>query len=297
MRVLVVGCGYVGLPLGVELARQGHQVFGLRRSAHADADLQSAGITPLHADITKFDSLAVLPKNYDWVVNCAATGGGDLLDYQQLYLKGTQNLLEWLSVSPPKKFVYTSSTAVYGQNDGSLVDESSPTDPESETAQVLVETERLLIEAARSKKFPAVILRVAGIYGPQRGYLLKQFLRGEARIEGTGGRVLNMIHRDDLINIIIAAFQSGKPGEIYNAVDDEPVRQREIFQWLAEMIKRDLPPTVPEAASRNRKRGITSKRVTNRKLKAEFSYQFKYPTFREGYSAELQRLQNENSAN
>ena len=79
-----------------------------------------------------------------------------------------------------------------------------------------------------------MILRVAGIYGPDRGHWFKQFLKNEARIEGDGSRFLNMIHRDDVIGCIIAALKSGRPGEIYNAVDDEPVSQMNFFQWLAE---------------------------------------------------------------
>src|SRR6185436_125329 len=107
MRVLIVGCGYVGLPLGAELARLGHHVFGLRRSAAADVELRSARITPMHADITDYETLEELPNEFDWVVNCAASGGGGPQEYQQLYLQGTHNLLDWLAPAPPGKFVYT----------------------------------------------------------------------------------------------------------------------------------------------------------------------------------------------
>ena len=96
----------------------------------------------------------------------------------------------------------------------------------------MVETEELLLAAAR-KNFPAVVLRVAGIYGPGRGHAFKQFLRGEARLEGDGSRFLNMIHRDDVAGAIITALERGRPGEIYNAVDNEPVSQAEFFGWLA----------------------------------------------------------------
>jgi nucleoside-diphosphate-sugar epimerase len=312
MRVLIVGCGYVGLPLGAELVRLGHEVLGLRRSAGDDADLKAAGITPLHADITQPETLAKLSTGFDWVVNCAASGGGDADAYRQLYLQGTRNLIEWLwgsrgresadsskegivrrltSAATIKKFVYTSSTGVYGQNDGSVVKETSPTDPATETAKILVETEKALLAAAREKHFPAVVLRVAGIYGPERGYLLKQYLRNEARIEGVGGRFLNMIHRDDLIGVIIAALKSGRAGEIYNAVDDEPVSQFTFFQWLAGTSGKDMPPSAPEDAEVNRKRGVTNKRVSNRRLKMELGYQFKYPNFRKGYTAEIMRLE------
>ena len=89
-----------------------------------------------------------------------------------------------------------------------------------------------------------MILRVAGIYGPGRGHWFKQFLRGEARIEGDGSRWLNMIHRDDVVGVIIAALERGKPGEIYNAADNEPVTQLKFFEWLAAELKRPLPPKV-----------------------------------------------------
>ena len=297
MRVLIVGCGYVGLTLGAELVRRGHEVFGLRRSLLAEAELKATGITPLHADITQPDSLKKLPRNFDWVVNCSASGGGSADDYRKVYLEGNRNLLAWLADSPPKKFIYTSSTSVYAQNDGSVVTEQSPTEPEAATAKVLVETENLLLEAAggsrgRSphQKFPAVILRVAGIYGPARGHSFKQFMRGEARIEGDGSRWLNMIHRDDLIGVIIAALERGAPGETYNAADNAPPSQLEFFTWLAAELKQPLPPKVAADADVWRKRGVTNKRVSNAKLRAELKYEFQFPDFRAGYAAEIARL-------
>ena len=295
MRVLIVGCGYVGLPLGAELVRQGHNVSGLRRSA-ANDELQRVGITPLQADITQPETLKKLPRDFDWVVNCVASGGGGVDEYRRLYLQGMRNLIDWLVPNAQQtgveipRIVYTSSTGVYGQNDGSLVDETSPTEPATETARVLVETERALLAAGREKNFPAMVLRAAGIYGPERGYLLKQFLRGEACIEGAGARTLNMIHRDDLIRAIIAALERGRGGEIYNAVDDEPVSQLEFFQWLAAKLGKPLPPVVPEVTAAPRKRGLTNKRITNRKLKTELGFNFTYPDYRAGYSAEIELL-------
>jgi len=290
MKCLIVGCGYVGLPLGAELARLGHTVYGLRRSAVAEDEFKAAGIRPFVADITKPDGLAGLPRDFDWVVNCVASSGGSVEDYKRIYLQGMSHLIEWLSASPPRKFVYTGSTSVYGQTDGSMVKETSLTAPTAETAKVLLETEKLLLAAARERKFPAVILRVAAIYGPERGFWFKQFLKNEAHIEGNGSRILNMIHRDDVIGCIIAALKNGRPGEIYNAVDDAPVSQATFLHWLAEELGRDPPPTAPENWEENRKRGVTNKRVSNRKLKMELGYQFKYPDYRSGYIAEIARL-------
>ena len=293
MRVLIVGCGYVGLPLGAELVRRGHEVFGLRRSAAGE--LKAAGICPLVADIAQPESLAKLSRDFDWVVNCVASGGGGADDYRKIYLEGNRNLISWLVDSPPRKFVYTSSTSVYGQNDGSVVTEESPAEPTEETAKVLVEAEKMLLAEGGSRgrtphqQFPTVILRVAGIYGPGRGHWFRQFLRGEARIEGDGSRWLNMIHRDDLVGCIIAALEHGKPGEIYNAADDEPVTQLEFFEWLAAELKRPLPPKVPVSAEIGRKRGSTNKRVSNAKLRTELKYEFQFPDFRAGYGAEIAR--------
>jgi nucleoside-diphosphate-sugar epimerase len=295
MKCLIVGCGYVGLPLGTELVRQGQEVFGLRRNAASKNELDAAGIHPLVGDVTKPETLAKLPREYDWVVNCVAAGGS-AENYRQIYLEGNRNLVSWLADSPPKKFVYTSSTSVYGQNDGSLVTENSPAEPDSETAKVLVETEKMLLAdcglRGRSphQRFPAVILRAAGIYGPERGHWFKQFLKNKARIEGDGSRFLNMIHRDDVAGCIIAALKSGRAGEIYNAADNEPVTQLRFFEWLAAELKRPLPPKVPADAEIRGKRGVTNKRVSNDKLRVELKYEFQFPDFRTGCGAEILRL-------
>jgi nucleoside-diphosphate-sugar epimerase len=287
MRVLVIGCGYVGQSLAFQLARQGHQVFGLSRSPVAAPELTAAGITLLSGDLTQPADLARLPGPFDWVVNCVSSTHGGAEDYQRVYFEGTRNLLAWLAPQPPKKFVYTSSTGVYGQDDGSLLTETAPAEPPSPTGQILRATEQLLLEAARLHGLPAVILRVAGIYGPGRGYFFKQFLSGEARMEGAGERHLNMIHRDDVVGAIIAALWQGQPGEIYHACDDEPVPQIEFFRWLAGQLGRDLPPAIAPDAALSRKRGVSNKRISNARLKTDLNYRCQYPTFREGYAAEI----------
>jgi len=269
MRVLIVGCGYVGLPLGLELVGQGHEVFGLRRSRARESELVAGGLKPLAADITRPEDLAKLPSPFDWVVNTVSSTKGGAEEYREVYLHGTRNLLEWLRAAPPKKFVYTSSTSVYGQNDGSRVKETSPTERASVTSRLLVEAEKLLLEAVQTQRFPAVILRVAGIYGPGRGHLFLQYLRQEAKIAGQGERLINMVHRDDLVGAIVAALKQGRPGEIYNVVDDEPVAQLHFFRWLSETLGKEMPGFAAETEKADRKRGRTNKRVSNRKLKRE----------------------------
>jgi nucleoside-diphosphate-sugar epimerase len=289
MRVLIVGCGYVGAPLGAALVEAGHSVVGLRRSTEAFDSLRAAGIEPVLADVTDLESLRRVSGPFDWVVNTVASGGGGEDAYREVYLEGTRNLLNWLGSMSPSRMVYTSSTGVYGQDNGSVVKETSPTEPVAPTARVLVETEHLLLDAA-TQYFPAVILRVAGIYGPGRGHWFKQYLANEVRIPGTGQRILNMIHRDDLVQIILAALQSGRDGEIYNAVDDEPVTMIQFFRWLSETLGKNMPPFVPDEGDASSKRGVTNKRVSNRKIKMELGARYLYPTYRQGYTAEIRRL-------
>lgn len=287
MRVLIIGCGYVGIPVGDRLAKLGHTVFGLRRSNAADAELQAVGINLLHADITDPASLANVAPEFDVVVNLVSSSKGGVEEYRSVYLEGTRNILTWLQASPPRKYIYTSSTSVYAQTDGSWVTEESPAEPDSATSKILIDTENLLLSAHRSSGFPAVVLRPSGIYGPGRGHLFKQFVAGEATMRDDGSHWINMIHVRDLAAAIIHLIEHSVPGEIYNISDDEPVTQREYFQWLARELNRPVPPSAPADASR--KRGLTNKRVANAKLKAT-GFTFTYPTFHEGYRAEINRI-------
>ncbi|HWN95197.1 MAG TPA: SDR family oxidoreductase [Methylomirabilota bacterium] len=291
VRVLIVGCGYVGLPLGRELARVGHDVSGIRLHADGSGELRRAGINPIVADITSPQCFEALRGHFDWVINTLSSNKGGADEYRAVYFEGTARLVKWLSTQAVTRYVYTSSTSVYAQTDGSVVTEESPTEPESETSRMLIKTEDLLRAATRDDKFPAVILRVAGIYGPERGHLFQEFLRGEARMAGDGSRWLNMIHCDDVVRAIIAALELGEPGEIYNVADDEPVTQREFFSWLSDRLPMPIPPITGETESRPRKRTVTNKRISNRKLRLALGCELKYPTFRQGYSAEIARLQ------
>ncbi|HEY3862347.1 MAG TPA: SDR family oxidoreductase [Verrucomicrobiae bacterium] len=291
MRVLIIGCGYVGAPLGAELSRLGHEVFGLTRTGTTSAALQERGIHPLSADISVPSAIHALPAGFDWVVNTVASNHGGPEEYRLTYVEGMRNILRWLEAAPPKKLVFTSSTSVYGQADGSLVKESSPADPSGELGRMLIAAEQLLLEAAREKKVPGIILRVSGIYGPGRGQLFLQYLKDEARIPGHGERLINMIHRDDVVSCIIAALKNGRPGEIYNATDDEPVPQIHFFRWLSETLGKNMPPFTREDAAAPRKRPVTHKKVSNRKLRMELGCPLRYPTFRQGYTAEIKRMQ------
>lgn len=289
MRALVIGCGYVGTPLAKRLVELGHEVWGVRRTQESAAKLAEIAVKPFAADISEPGALDGLTGPFDWVVNLVSSDKGGAPEYRRVYVDGNRNLIEWTRKNPVKKLVYTSSTSVYAQNDGSAVKESSPAEPTTETSRILVEAEKLLTAAAPT--IPAVVLRVAGIYGPERGHLFKQYLKNEAKIPGQGARIINMIYVDDLVEVIIAALKNGRAGETYNVVDDEPVSLLHFYRWLSETLGKWMPPFAPEEQKPERKRAITSKKVQNRKMKVELGVQLKYPTFRQGYTAEIRRLE------
>jgi nucleoside-diphosphate-sugar epimerase len=291
MRVLIAGCGYVGMALGRRLVSSGHEVFGIRRSPDQTGEMAQTGIIPVQADLSDKSTFQNLPRHCPWLVFCAASGGGDVAAYEQTYLQGISNLLEWLksTATPVSRFVYTSSTSVYGQMDGSWVDETAETAPVLETSRVLLAAEKLLLEADRKSEIPAVILRVAGIYGPGRGYWLKQFLDGAIAYNPSELRILNMIHREDVAGVIQCALEKGKPGEIYNASDDEPVELPQLQEWLSQHTGKKLsaPESEPSLAVAPRKRGVSNKKTSNRKLKTQLGYVFRFPSYREGMAEEL----------
>ena len=276
MRVLIVGCGYVGLPLGSALAGLGHEVHGLRRGTNTHAAMKEAGIIPHAVDITQREQLDNLPGPFDWIINTVSSGRDGANAYHGIFVVGTQNLIDWFTSSPPQKYLFTSSTGVYGQTDGSWVDEDSPTEPSGDTGQILLEAESLALSIG------GVILRLSGIYGPERGHLYRQFLKGEAVMTGNPGRWMNMIQRDDVTGCILAAMETADPGTVLNATDNEPATQQDFFQWLADQLDRPLPPQESEVMPH--KRAQTNKRVANSRAREMLSWTPKYPTWRKGYA-------------
>lgn len=291
MRVLLVGCGYLGLPLGAELVRQGHEVVGLRKNADGEAEVRSAGMEPVTGDVTDA-GFAVPSGRFDWVVFTADGGEAATADARRaLLVDGMGRLLTQCTGEPPRKVVLAGSKAVYGQQDGSLVKETSVTSPEGLVGKVWVESEREFLRVA--KGMSPVVLRLGDVYGPGRELYVEAFAQNRLKIPGQGQRHLNMIHRDDAVGVILAALKSGRAGEVYNAVDDEPIRETQFFSWLSETLGKWMPPNGPEESDPGRRRELTNCKVSNRRLTMELGYRLKYPNFRQGYTAEIKRMTDE----
>ncbi len=286
-RVLIAGCGYVGTALGRRLVAEGHRVYGVRRPGGVPDGLRASGIEPLFADLSRGEDLKRLPRDWDWVVQCAAPGGGGHEGYVRTYREITLRLRDWLGEKPPAAWVYVGSTGVYGQSDGSEVDEDSPTEPASVTGRLLVEAECLLVEAA-AQGLPVMRLRAAGIYGPDRNRIAA-LQRGELRGRGAGDRFMNLIHRDDLVTAVARVLDRGRAGRVYNAADGMPVLERDFLAWLRTRLGLPEPSGEGgrEPAPAGRGRRETNKRIVARRLRTELGWEPRYPGFREGYDTLL----------
>lgn len=288
MKVVILGCGYVGIRLAKHLVTHGHEVYGIRRFIHDIKAFESASIIPLSIDITNAESLHTIPRNAQWIINAVSSSKGGVDAYRNIYLEGTQLLVHHLLHYPHiKHYIHISSTSVYGQTDGSWVNESSSRKPISKTGQILVQMEDFLMDQCC---FPTTIVRASGIYGSDRSYLLDQYVKGEARMVGEGMRYLNMIYVEDLVFAIYHILQKALPGTIYNVSDIEPVTQKRFFTWLSKRLGKPLPPAASSSELARRKRALTNKRVSSHRLRNELGYEFVYPSFREGYADRIASL-------
>jgi len=268
-NALVIGSGYLGAQLLRELGRTGWKATGITLSKSSADALRNEGLEVVAADLRTADLRVLTENNPSVVIHCASSGKGDAGAYREIFLETTARLIKERTF---EHLIFTSSTSVYAQADGSLVTETDPAEPERETGKVLRETEELVL-AHRG-----TVLRLAGIYGPGRCVPLEKLLSGEAVIEGDGERIINSIHRDDAVSALYLAASHRYQG-ILNVADNVPVTQLEWFQWVSRLLGRPLPPFAPR--NLNRKRAWTSKKVSNAKLRS-LGWSPKFPSFREG---------------
>lgn len=283
MRIWILGCGAVGTALGLRLSEQGHEVWGVRR----DAAQVPAPLHALSADLVSGKGLERLPDGVEAVFYTASAGGGSEAEYRDVYVRGIGRLLARLRASNerPRRVLFTSSTAVYGEEGGGWVDEDSECAPGSFNGRLLLEAEHRLY----SSGLPATVLRFGGIYGREGvGRLVGAVRRGAPCREG---QYSNRIHRDDCAAALAHVLSLPVPAALYNAVDDAPDAQCEVMRWLAARL--GVPPPVAGAAGPMPARG--NKRCANTRLKAS-GFRFQYPSYREGYGALLDALAREGSS-
>lgn len=290
--VMIFGCGYVGSALAAALMDRGIVVGALTRNATRAAELSAAGVSEvMAAELSSTQWLGQIEGRYEAVVNCVSSAGGGLAGYRKSYVEGQKRILEWARSQRLRQIIYTSSTSVYPQGGGALVDEDADTSAAPSTGQVLLDSERLI--EAHAALFDAwYVFRLAGIYGPGRHFLLNQLTQANGPVPGHGDYRMNMIHLDDIISAILAGLSGRAPSGIYNICDDLPETKERVLAYLATQLglpKPDFDPThIPPRLQRRGGR-MPDRSILNRKAKKHLKWQATYPSYREGYASLLGR--------
>jgi nucleoside-diphosphate-sugar epimerase len=286
MRVLIVGCGYVGKRAAALLQERGDAVFAITRSPERTAEWQQQGWQPVVADVMRPETLVGLPL-VDLVIYSVGYDRQSGIPKRDVYVDGLRNVLRSLE-GRCGRIAYASSTSVYGQSSGEIVNEDSPAEPDSDGGRICLEAEQALADwaSASGHQTEVMIVRFAGLYGPGRLLARSEGLRSGEPLAGRAVAWLNLIHRDDAANLAIALGERGRRGQTYLGVDEEPVHRMDFYSRLAELIGAP-PPTFDETA-RPGGRGSSSglnKRCDGGRIRDELGFRFDFPTYREGLAS------------
>jgi nucleoside-diphosphate-sugar epimerase len=277
--VLIAGCGDVGSRLASQLLIQGWTVSGLRRSV---ARLP-AGVRGIAGDLFDANCPSDWPTSpIEYLVYSAAATDHDEAGYRAAYVDGLRNVLSWLKQhgQTPKHLLFVSSSSVYGQQQGEWVDESSATQATGYSSRLMLEAEQVALHSG----IPASVVRLTGIYGPGREWLLTQVRQGY-RVAVEPPLYGNRIHADDAAGLLAHLLQVNARGaeldDCYIGVDDAPAPLAEVVAWLREY----LGVTQWSAEASVRRAG--SKRCSNARARA-LGWVPRYASYREGYAAILE---------
>jgi nucleoside-diphosphate-sugar epimerase len=281
MTKLLIGHGYLGRRVAALWREQGHLVRATTRRACKGEELRQLGIQPVICDVLDRESLAALPVA-DTVVHAVALDRSAGRSMRDVYVAGLANVLSCLP--PARRFIYVSSSSVYGQTHGEEVDETSPTVPQDESGRVVLEAEQLL-----RKRVPgAIILRFAGIYGPGRLFRSQALQSGEP-IVGNPEKWLNLIHVTDGAAAVLAAEEKGQPGQTYNVCDNCSVRRCDFYRDMARYLGVAEPEFLRPASPSSVRHELANRRLSNRRLRDELCISLQYPSYREGFQNAIVR--------
>ncbi len=231
-RIVVLGCGYVGAAFASQAQAHGHAVVGVVRSVESRDRLRAHGVAAVACDL-QGDDWSALPAAADVVVYAASTGGAGADAYALTYDAGVRRALAWAGSVGAGHFIFTSSTGVYRQDDGTVVTEDSPVGG-TPTADAILAGERAVLSSGLAR---ATVLRFGGLYGPGRHYLLDQLRRGENVIGGRVDHFVNYLHRDDAAGAILATVEGAAPGaRVFNVTDGRPVTKAALAVWLSAQL-------------------------------------------------------------
>ncbi len=289
-RLVIFGCGYVGSAVAEAALAAGARVEALTRNAEKALALRAAGLgNVMVADLASAAWHGRIAEAPDFVVNTVSSGGPDR--YRASYVGGMESIVAWASAGsrPVGTMVYTSSTSVYPQGGGAVVDETADAPGATPNGAIIRESEKILENAPVSAIRRRFILRLAGLYGPARHHLLDQLREGVKTLNGSGAHRLNLAHRDDVVAAIFACLgaPSAVGDAIFNVADKAPAPRGEVVQWLAEQLKCPPPGFDGTATSRRAGAPMPDRVISSEKIHRLLSWSPKYPDYREGFAAIL----------
>ena len=280
MTNLIIGCGYLGRVVARLWREEGARVLATTRRPEGADELRALGLEPVVCDVLAPAGMRDLPPvdAVLYAVGFDRTAGRSM---REVYVDGLARVLDHLPAAG--RFVYVSSSSVYGQTNGEWVDEDSPTEPQEDAGRIVLDAETVL----RARRPAAMVLRFSGIYGP--GRLLRRATIEKAEpIVGDADKWLNLIHVEDGARAVLAAASRGTPGRVYNVCDDTPVRRREFYHHLASLLGAPEPVFVappPDRPTLPHEKG--NRRIRNRRMREELKVQLEYPGFKEGLRASV----------
>lgn len=245
---LIIGCGYLGQRVARRWLASGDTVYATTRSQARADQFETSGLHPLLGDVTAAtdapDGLPELPAvdTVLWAVGFDRTAAAS---YEDVHVTGLQRLLDRLPAQP--RFIFISSTGVWGDGSGDFVNEATPPTPAREAGRVLVSAE---VRLQTHRHGPGVTLRLAGLYGPDRLPRLADLQAGRS-LPTDPDSWLNLIHIDDAAAVVCGVAELPAPRPLYVVSDGSPIRRRVWYEGLAR-ITNSLPPVWDSAASRSR---------------------------------------------
>lgn len=283
MKKLIFGCGYLGTQVAKAWIGQGDAVFAVTRTPERASDLAQQGIQPRIGDPTGSFDLSGL-QDLETVLFAVGFDRQSSQSIRDVYVGGLQNVLDALPESLPR-FIYISSTGVYSQSNGEWIDEGSACEPSRGGGKACLEAEQLLQAHPLGKR--SIVLRLAGIYGPDRLPKLKDVTEG-LPIQSAEDGYLNLIHVEDAAHVVLAAERNAVPPDLFLVSDGTPVPRGEFYRELARLAQAPSPRfKAPDPSSPSAARAASNKRVDNRRMREWLQAELRYPSYREGLSAIL----------
>jgi nucleoside-diphosphate-sugar epimerase len=278
------GFGYSARALAQRLMREEWTISGTCRTAAKCALLQAQGMNAFVFDRDQplIDAAATLDGVTDILSSVPPDSMGDPVLDQYGDTIATAQGLRWIG--------YLSTTGVYGDTGGAVVDETAPLRPTSERSRRRVEAERRWLDLYQRCGRPVHVFRLAGIYGPGRS-AVEQIRRGEARRIDKPGHLFSRIHVDDIAAVLRASIERPNPGRAYNVCDDEPATAADVVGYACRLLGIEPPPLVlfDRAAAELTPMALSfwrdNRRVDNSRMKRELGVVLEHPDYREGLAA------------